>query len=431
MNKPHPHNDIIEKKLEQLPVANAESLWNDMHLILDKKMPQKKERRRFIAWFLISKPFLLLTIGFIIGTGSTLFYLSRKDYNTTSVKTLPDTPQSNGTIEDGSTNNSKPTKGTRTNAGEVNQEAANKRSTIAPSANDVGLAVNNNFIALHTTEQYKRSMNNDPFNKVKVEFNEKADGFKEPVTLISPSGNNFDVFPVHLKSNYADLIAGNQVDERGFLILQPDPLPNKMKKQAANNNEHGLYTGVLSGIDLSSTNFKSVNTGSTKGFIVGYAFNNKWSIESGLLWDTKRIYDNGDHFNPPGYTPSSGITIIAVNGKSRLYELPVNVKYTIIPGEHRLFATTGLSSYLMRSENYDYQYLQNNQPGGHNYLSYKNETKNWLAVVNFSMGYSHKLGSLGTLRVEPYLKLPIKNLGVGKMPIMSTGLNIGFTKTVK
>ena len=226
MNKPHPHNDIIEKKLEQLPVANAESLWNDMHLILDKKMPQKKERRRFIAWFLISKPFLLLTIGFIIGTGSTLFYLSRKDYNTTSVKTLPDTPQSNGTIEDGSTNNSKPTKGTRTNAGEVNQEAANKRSTIAPSANDVGLAVNNNFIALHTTEQYKRSMNNDPFNKVKVEFNEKADGFKEPVTLISPSGNNFDVFPVHLKSNYADLIAGNQVDERGFLILQPDPAQN-------------------------------------------------------------------------------------------------------------------------------------------------------------------------------------------------------------
>jgi hypothetical protein len=29
-------------------------------------------------------------------------------------------------------------------------------------------------------------------------------------------------------------------------------------------------------------------------------FNEKWSIESGLLWDTKRVYDNGSYFNPPG-----------------------------------------------------------------------------------------------------------------------------------
>ena len=103
----------------------------------------------------------------------------------------------------------------------------------------------------------------------------------------------------------------------------------------------------------------------------------------------------------------------------------------MIPGKHNLFATAGLASYLMRSENYDYEYVQNNQPGGHNYLSYKNETKNWFSVVNFSVGYTHKLGDIGSLRVEPYLKLPINNLGVGNMPIMSTGLNIGFTKTLR
>jgi hypothetical protein len=85
----------------------------------------------------------------------------------------------------------------------------------------------------------------------------------------------------------------------------------------------------------------------------------------------------------------------------------------------------------MRLENYDYEYMQNNQPGGHNYLSYKNETKNWFSVVNFSLGYTHKLGDIGSIRVEPYLKLPIKNLGIGNMPIMSTGLNIGFTKTLR
>jgi hypothetical protein len=167
------------------------------------------------------------------------------------------------------------------------------------------------------------------------------------------------------------------------------------------------------------------------GVIVGYAFNKKWSIESGVLWDEKKVYDNGSYFNPPGYTPTNGIRIVAVNGKSHLYEWPVNMKYTIIPGRHSLFATAGLSSYFMRSENYDYEYTQNNQPGGHNYLSYKNETKNWFSVVNFSIGYTHKLSDIGSLRIEPYLKLPVKNLGVGDMPIMSTGLNIGYTRKLR
>ena len=85
----------------------------------------------------------------------------------------------------------------------------------------------------------------------------------------------------------------------------------------------------------------------------------------------------------------------------------------------------------MRSENYDYEYTQNNQPGGHNYLSYTKETKNWFSVANFSIGYTHKIGTAGSIRIEPYLKLPLANLGTANMPIMSTGLNIGFTKPLR
>src|SRR4029077_17460727 len=119
------------------------------------------------------------------------------------------------------------------------------------------------------------------------------------------------------------------------------------------NNEKGFYGGIISGVDLSSIGLRSVKQGGSKGLIFGYALNQKWSIESGLLWDTKRVYDNGDHFNPPGYTPTNGVKITDVNGKSRLREWPVNIKYTIISGKHSLFTTAGISSYFMRSENYD------------------------------------------------------------------------------
>jgi hypothetical protein len=217
-------------------------------------------------------------------------------------------------------------------------------------------------------------------------------------------------------------------------FLQQSTSVNQQKEKhsserASGNDEKGWYAGIVSGLDLSSIHMKSLKNGVTRGLIVGYSVNSNWSMESGLLWDNKKFHDDGSHFSPAGYTPTSNVTIVAVNGKSRLYEWPINVKY-VIPQHHNLFATAGISSYFMRLENYDYEYTQTNQPGGHNYLSYKNASRNWFSVANMSVGYTHTLGGVGSLRVEPYVKLPLKNLGVGKMPIMSTGLNIGFTRAL-
>jgi hypothetical protein len=227
------------------------------------------------------------------------------------------------------------------------------------------------------------------------------------------------------------LFAINLNEEKKSLSLQQNPVAIKVKPNTRSYDQNGFYAGIISGVDMSSIHFRSAKNGVTRGLIIGYAFNQKWSIESGLLWDKKRVYDNGSNFNPPGYTPTNGVTIVAVNGKSSLYEWPVDLKYTILSGKHGLFATAGLSSYFMRSENYDYEYVRNNQPGGHNYLSYKNETNNLFSVVDLSLGYTRRLGDIGSIRVEPYLKLPVKNLGTANMPVMSTGLNIGFTKTLR
>src|SRR6185436_2440216 len=101
MNKHHPYKNIIERKLEQLPAADADLLWNDMHSILDKKMPQKKEKRRFILWFLSSEGFLLLTIGLFFIITSSLFFLSTKENSAVTIKKLPSSQQPNKLIEDG------------------------------------------------------------------------------------------------------------------------------------------------------------------------------------------------------------------------------------------------------------------------------------------------------------------------------------------
>ena len=428
MNKRHPYNNIIERKLEQLPAADADLLWNDMHLILDKKMPQKKEKRRFIMWFFNGYGLLLLTIVSLIIAGSSVFYLYKKEISAVTIEKLPDPPPSNKLIENGEA------KISREDKENITKDRDAKENITAVSEPNQKIGVHISATATSTIADDHVS-NNSFLGKQIIKQSEKysaKDLFNQPMENSSEARGSFDIVSVDLKSIHQDfLISSNTNKEKDSLSQQPELPADKLKSRSRNNNESGFYTGIISGVDLSSVHFKSARTGSTMGLIFGYAFNDKWSIESGLLWDKKRVFDDGSYFNPKGYTPTSGITIVAVNGKTRLYEVPVNMKYTIIPGKHNLFATAGLSSYFMRLENYDYEYKQNNQPGGHNYLSYKNETKNWFSVVNFSIGYTHKLGDVGSIRIEPYLKVPIKNLGVGNMPIMSTGLNIGYTKTLR
>ena len=417
MNNHQLYKNIIERKLEQLPAADADLLWNDMHSILDKKMPQKKERRRFILWFVSNQGLLLLTIGLLVITGSSIFFLSTKENSVVTVKKSSSSQQSNKLIEDDLAKVSQEPKEAITTANAADQKNRDNISTTTSSIISADQVITKNSITRQTNKQSKKYTTSGQFN--------------QPIQDIPETNENFEIAQVDLESIHHFLIETNLNEEKKYLSPQLEPGTKKAKLNTRNNNEKGLYAGIMFGVDMSSVHFQSAKTGATTGFIIGYAINEKWSIESGLFWDTKRVFDNGTYFNPPGYTPTNGITIIAVNGKSRLYELPVNIKYTIISGKHNLFATTGISSYLMRSENYDYEYTQTNQPGGHNYLSYTKETKNWFSVANFSLGYTHKLGSNGSFRIEPYLRLPLTNLGTANMPMMSTGLNIGFTKPLR
>ena len=418
MKKPHPYQNIIEKKLEQLPTANADLLWNEMHSILDKRMPQKKERRRFIFWFLPSSGILMLAIGLLVIIGSTLFFFSTKESSTVNMKRSHGSVPIDKSTENGTARLSEGGKENITITSSSNQKHNDDISSTLSSIGVVDQLSNNNFVAEQTLKQ--------------PEPEKKTALFNQSIPGISNEETNFDLAKLDLRSNQQNFhIQPKQDGQKNSASEQPQSMDYKMKPKRRNNNAKGLYGGITSGVDVSSIHFRSVRQGSTKGLIIGYAFNQKWSIESGLLWDTKRVYDNGTYFNPPGYIPTNGIKITDVNGKSRLHEWPINIKYTVIAGKQSLFASAGLSSYIMRVENYDYLYTQNNQPGGHNYLSYTNETKNWFSVANFSLGYTHRLGDIGNIRIEPYLKLPIKNIGVGKMPIMSYGLNIGFTKTLK
>jgi len=151
MRKHHPYQNIIEDKLDQLPTANADLLWNEMHSILDKKMPQEKNRRRFILWFLMSNGVLLLFIGLLI-IGSAVFFLSTKENSTVVAKKSKNSLPSDNFIEEGTARISPEPKQNLPIAAkpiqkgnEKNQKGSNNITT-APF-NSVDHLITNNFIA--------------------------------------------------------------------------------------------------------------------------------------------------------------------------------------------------------------------------------------------------------------------------------------------
>jgi len=95
-----------------------------------------------------------------------------------------------------------------------------------------------------------------------------------------------------------------------------------------------------------------------------------------------------------------------------MFEIPVAIQYDVYSGaKHSVFVAASLHSYLMKREDYDITYDRYNMNYSANY-SYRNSTDNWFAVAGFSAGYCTVLGKQGNISFAPYIKLPLKGLGV-------------------
>lgn len=194
----------------------------------------------------------------------------------------------------------------------------------------------------------------------------------------------------------------------------------------------GLYLGVVVSPDISSVKGQRVaHAGYSAGVLVGYRVSNRLAVETGLLWDKKYYYSEGEYFDTKKLPYQPPWDIKNVNGWCRMFELPLNVRYFFAGGKkNNWYANVGVSSYIMNKESYDYSYDWNNVTRTMN-RSYDNATRNWFNIMHLGVGLERSAGVLGTLRVEPYIKAAIGGVGIGSLPLTSFGINVGITRTIR
>ncbi|HYH14252.1 MAG TPA: outer membrane beta-barrel protein [Flavisolibacter sp.] len=209
-------------------------------------------------------------------------------------------------------------------------------------------------------------------------------------------------------------------------------LQEKLEKKNHTPLNKRLYAGLLLGPDVSSVKLqKTEGVGYNVGLFVGYKLSAKWQLESGFLLNRKAYYSEGEYFSMEHtYLPTHSY-ITQVDGYCNMFEIPVNVRYNIRSKEkNSWFATAGISSYLMNKEDYNYTYTRYNVAYKGSSV-YRNASKDWMSVVNASVGYESAINQKIQFRIEPYLKLPLRGVGTGKLPISSAGMNIGVSYPIK
>lgn len=209
--------------------------------------------------------------------------------------------------------------------------------------------------------------------------------------------------------------------------------PVAKKTQSPAKVQTGLYFGLIASPDISTVKMQRVNkVGYGAGIIIGYRISRSFAVETGLLYDHKNYYSEGSCFSKEKIPYIQNWKIINVDGYCNMYEIPVNVRYFIKNGQNTSwYANAGLSSYLMKKEDYAYKYMTTSGDLKNSSWAYKNATQNWFSIIHVGVGLEHNLGAIGKLRVEPYLKIPVKGLGIGDLPITSMGINIGITKSIR
>ncbi len=269
------------------------------------------------------------------------------------------------------------------------------------------------------------------------------------INYVAPTSQPAGIEPIrdYVREEPANINAGeitglkhNAIQEQvDSAIKQPFPaeavpsknitaVPGRHTDQKKQKYKH-VYVGVIVGPDATSVKLQPVKkTGLKYGVLVGYAFNKKWSVETGLLWDKKYYYTNGKYFSRKNISLPGYIKIDYADGFCNMLEIPLNIHYRFAgKNSNGWYALAGLSSYLMKKEQYTYGVTRYGNSYERDY-TYNKDRNYFLSVINLGIGFNRQLGKAGTLRLEPYIQLPIDKVGTGSLPLQSAGIHLGFIR---
>jgi hypothetical protein len=198
-----------------------------------------------------------------------------------------------------------------------------------------------------------------------------------------------------------------------------------------------LNFGLVFGPDYTDAGGIANNQiGNNIGLTIGYYLTNKLSVNTGIIYSNKFYWSKAHNFpfqqpaniQPTAYprTYAAPPPIDFVNGAGNIWEIPLTLRYDFAHKvKTKFFLNAGLSSYFMMKQTYIYFFHS-----GQNPLAFKvtnNSQENyWFGIADISAGFEAEIGKGFSFQAEPFLKLPIKNMGMENLKLTSYGFLLSF-----
>ena len=111
-----------------------------------------------------------------------------------------------------------------------------------------------------------------------------------------------------------------------------------------------------------------------------------------------------------------------VEASCYMFDIPLNLRYNVVAAKkYSIFASAGLSSYLMSKEKFHYYYTYYSAPY---YRSWTNNNSDnyFFSIANISVGYEHQISPSISLQAEPFFKFSLSEVGFGSVSLNSMGI---------
>ncbi|MDA0196020.1 MAG: outer membrane beta-barrel protein [Bacteroidetes bacterium] len=173
--------------------------------------------------------------------------------------------------------------------------------------------------------------------------------------------------------------------------------------------------------DYSGVNFNGNKAGYGLGLGLGYSISRRFTIGVGLLYAKKRYDVVATRYQSYSGAWAQISKPERIEANCDVIEIPINLRYYFLSNSRsKIFLSSGISSYLMKAEDYLLRY-----PGGGTYeMNARNENNHLLSVLNMSIGIEKQLTRQFGIEIEPYLRFPLTGIGMGKVDLTSSGIFI-------
>jgi hypothetical protein len=196
----------------------------------------------------------------------------------------------------------------------------------------------------------------------------------------------------------------------------------KIKSQVAFRPQFAI--SVLAAPDLNGVgSFQQSKVGTNVGLLFSAGVSKKFTISTGAIYSVKPYLTNFSDYHTPYQFHVSPVNVTA---DCRMLDIPLNLGYQLYNKQQNRFSIgTGLSSYIMLHEQYTYNYNNVYAYGPSGYTVPKS-SKYFFGVLNLNATYERQLNSKMAISAQPYLKLPLTNIGYGQVKLQSTGVAVGL-----